>query len=242
MRVLVVSDIHANITAFDAVLEDAGVFDAVWCLGDLVGYGPDPNECVERMREFPELLCIGGNHDKAAIGDLPLDAFNGEARRALEWTHRQLTPESIQFLHGLPEQSVRDPYTFTHGSPRRPLWEYLLDAPKAQSNFASFNTLYCLVGHSHVAIAFLLNERNRCVTYLPSHSSSFRLGYQRMILNPGSVGQPRDQDPRAAYSLIDTDSLGWEWRRVEYDVEIVQARMRLADLPSRLILRLEEGW
>ena len=101
MRILVVSDIHANLTALDAVLEDAGMFDAVWCLGDLVGYGPDPNECVARIREFPDLLCIGGNHDKAAIGDLSLDAFNGEARRALEWTHRQLTPETIQFLREL---------------------------------------------------------------------------------------------------------------------------------------------
>ena len=242
MRILVVSDIHANLTALDAVLEDAGMFDAVWCLGDLVGYGPDPNECVARIREFPDLLCIGGNHDTAAIGDLSLDAFNGEARRALEWTHRQLTPETIQFLRELPERLIQEPYTLAHGSPRRPLWEYLLDAPRVQTSFSFFKTLYCLVGHSHVAIAFQLNERNRCVTYLPSHSSSFVLGYQRMILNPGSVGQPRDQDPRAAYSLLDTDSMEWEWHRVEYSVETVQSRMRLADLPSRLILRLEEGW
>jgi diadenosine tetraphosphatase ApaH/serine/threonine PP2A family protein phosphatase len=242
MRILIVSDIHANLNALDAVFEDAGIFDAVWCLGDLVGYGPDPNECVERIREIPDLLCIGGNHDKAAIGDLPLDAFNGEAHHALEWTNKQLTAESISFLHDLPAELVHDPYTLAHGSPRRPLWEYLLDAPRVQSSFSFFTTRYCLVGHSHVAIAFQMNERNRCVTYLPSHSSAFVLGPQRMILNPGSVGQPRDQDPRAAYSIINTDTLEWEWHRVEYDVESVQSRMQSAKLPPRLILRLAEGW
>lgn len=241
MRVLIVSDIHANITALDAVLEDAGIFDAVWCLGDLVGYGPDPNECIERMKEFPELLCIGGNHDKAAIGDLPLDAFNGEARRALEWTHRQLAPESIQFLHDLPEHFIREPYTLAHGSPRRPLWEYLLDAPRAQSNFASFKTLYCLVGHSHVAIAFLLNERERCVTYLPSHSSNFHLGYQRMILNPGSVGQPRDRNPQAAFAVYDSDRQTIRFHRAPYDIAAAQKKIHRAELPSALAERLAVG-
>lgn len=242
MRVLVVSDIHANINALDAVLADAGEFEAVWCLGDLVGYGPNPNECVERIREFPELLCIGGNHDKAAIGDLDLDAFNGEARRALEWTHKELAPESVRYLHELPEQIHHDSFSLAHGSPRRPLWEYLLDAPRVQSAFASFQTPYCLVGHSHVAIAFQMNERNRCVPLLPSYAIEFQLGFQRMILNPGSVGQPRDQDPRAAYALLDTESLQWEWRRARYDVKAVQTRMQLVDLPARLILRLAEGW
>ncbi len=242
MRVLVFSDIHANLTALDAVLEDAGMFEAVWCLGDLVGYGPDPNECVDRVREFPELLCIGGNHDKAAIGDISLDAFNGEAHRALEWTNDQVTPETRKYLHELPEQLIHGAFTLAHGSPRRPLWEYLLDAPRVQSAFSSFKTPFCLVGHSHVAIAFQLNERNRCVPLLPSHATIFQLGFQRMILNPGSVGQPRDQDPRASYSLLNTESLLWEWRRVKYDVEAVQTRMRQADLPPRLILRLAEGW
>jgi predicted phosphodiesterase len=242
MRVLVVSDIHANLNALDAVLDDAGMFEAVWCLGDLVGYGPDPNECVDRVREFPELLCIGGNHDKAAIGDLDLDAFNGEARRALEWTNSQVSPETRKYLHELPEQITHESFTLVHGSPRRPLWEYLLDAPRVQSTFSSFHTPYCLVGHSHVAIAFQLNERNRCIPLLPSHTDVFQLGFQRMILNPGSVGQPRDQDPRASYSLLDTESLQWEWRRIKYDVQAVQAHMRLADLPPRLILRLAEGW
>jgi diadenosine tetraphosphatase ApaH/serine/threonine PP2A family protein phosphatase len=242
MRVLVISDIHANIIALDAVLADAGEFEAVWCLGDLVGYGPNPNECVERIREFTELLCIGGNHDKAAIGDLDLDAFNGEAHRALEWTHQELTPESIQYLHDLPEQIQEGSFTLAHGSPRRPLWEYLLDAPRVQSAFASFHTPFCLVGHSHVAIAFQMNERNRCVAMLPSHANEFQLGLQRMILNPGSVGQPRDQDPRAAYALLDTDSLHWAWRRVRYDISDVQSRMQQAGLPPRLILRLAEGW
>jgi predicted phosphodiesterase len=242
MRVLVISDIHANLHALDAVLADAGDYEAVWCLGDLVGYGPNPNECVERIREFPELLCIAGNHDRAAIGDLDLDAFNGEARRALEWTNKALTPESVDYLRSLPEQLTDGSFTLVHGSPRRPLWEYLLDAPRVQSAFSSFQTPYCLVGHSHVAIAFQMNDRNRCVALLPAHANEFQLGPNRMIVNPGSVGQPRDQDPRASYALLDTDSLHWAWRRVRYDVSIVQNRMQIAGLPPRLILRLGEGW
>jgi diadenosine tetraphosphatase ApaH/serine/threonine PP2A family protein phosphatase len=242
MRVLILSDIHANLTALDAVLMAAGVFDAVWCLGDIVGYGPDPNECIERVRELPGLACIAGNHDRAASGDLDLESFNPEARHALEWTRLQIAPEQHSFLSGLPETHLSDPYSLAHGSPRRPLWEYLLDSTKAQGTFASFSTRYCLVGHSHVAIAFVLNERNSCVAHLPAHTSTFSLGFHRMILNPGSVGQPRDQDPRAAYSLLDTDSLQWEWRRAEYDIESVQKRMQAAALPPRLVLRLAEGW
>jgi diadenosine tetraphosphatase ApaH/serine/threonine PP2A family protein phosphatase len=242
MRVLVVSDIHANLNALDAVLEAAGSFDAVWCLGDLVGYGPDPNECIQRVRDLPDLQCIAGNHDRASASGMDLDAFNPEAKHALEWTRGQLTEESSRFLMELPETIESDPYTLAHGSPRRPLWEYLLDSGRAQGSFASFQTRYCLVGHSHVAMAFVMNDHNRCVTHLPSHGSKISLGFHRMILNPGSIGQPRDQDPRAAYSILDTDTLDWEWHRIEYNVEDVQARMRAEKLPPRLILRLAEGW
>jgi predicted phosphodiesterase len=242
MRVLVISDIHANLTALDAVLEAAGFFDAVWCLGDIVGYGPDPNECIERIQELPEIQCIAGNHDRASASGIELDAFNPEARQALEWTRSRLTEASSQFLLQLPETLQLDPYTLAHGSPRRPLWEYLLDSTRAQGSFSAFSTRYCLVGHSHVAMAFVMNDHNRCITHLPSHSSMISLGFHRMILNPGSVGQPRDQDPRAAYSLLDTDSLEWEWHRIEYDVEKVQARMQGFNLAPRLILRLAEGW
>jgi diadenosine tetraphosphatase ApaH/serine/threonine PP2A family protein phosphatase len=242
MRVLILSDIHANLTALDAVLMAAGSFDAVWCLGDLVGYGPDPNECINRIQDLPDLQCIAGNHDRATASGMDLDAFNPEAKDALEWTRARLTVESKKFLNDLPETLIQDPYTLAHGSPRRPLWEYLLDSVRAQGSFSSFATRYCLVGHSHVAMAFVLDDRNRCVTHLPSQSKTISLGFHRMILNPGSVGQPRDQDPRAAYSLLNTESLEWEWHRIEYDVKEVQTRMRTADLPPRLILRLAEGW
>jgi diadenosine tetraphosphatase ApaH/serine/threonine PP2A family protein phosphatase len=242
MRVLVLSDIHANLTALDAVLMAAGSFDSVWCLGDLVGYGPDPNECVERIRDLPDLQCIAGNHDRAASGEMALDAFNPEAHQALEWTGNALTEDTRRYLSALPESITADPYFLVHGSPRKPLWEYLLDSARAQGMFASFPTRYCLVGHSHVAMAFVLSDQDRCITHLPAHGRLLSLGFHRMILNPGSVGQPRDQDPRASYVLLDTDTLQWEWHRVEYDVESVQKRMQNAALPARLILRLAEGW
>ena len=243
MRVLVLSDIHANLDALEAVLADAGLYEVVWCLGDLVGYGPDPNGCADRMRELPDLVCLAGNHDKAALGQIDLEAFNPEARQALEWTRDSLSEENAAWLRGLPERLVEGDFTLVHGSPRRPLWEYLLDSERARNAFAFYETPFCLVGHSHVALAFRLDGRSgRCSLHLPPQSPLIQLGPERTILNPGSAGQPRDQDPRASYALLDTDRLTWEWRRVGYDVRAVQIRMREQGMPARLVLRLAEGW
>lgn len=242
MRYLVISDIHANRPALETVLKDAGSFDMIWCLGDLVGYGPDPNECVERVQEF-EHICLAGNHDWAALGRLNLDDFNLDARIASAWTQEELSPATREYLEGLPTRVEQDDFVLVHGSPREPVWEYLLDAGLAMINFRYFSMRFCLVGHTHIPIAFALNEAiDRCYTLVPSYSEPIPLsGAYRMILNPGSVGQPRDGDPRASYAILDTDAGIWELRRVVYPVEITQERMRARNMPRRLIQRLEAG-
>ncbi len=242
MRILVISDIHANLSALDAVLEDAGEFEAVWCLGDLVGYGPDPNDCIRRIRGLPGLLCLIGNHDQAALGNIPLSRFNSDARQVVAWTMEALNEESRTYLRSLPSQILTPPFTLAHGSPRQPVWEYVLDYHTADRNFDILETDYCLIGHSHLPLVFVR---------LPGEEHSASLGVPwdapltlapQMMINPGSVGQPRDMDPRAAYALLDTEALTWEARRVSYDVAGVQLRILQAGLPERQALRLIAGW
>ena len=243
MLILVISDIHGNLTALEAVLADAGEFDVTWCLGDLVGYGPDPNECVKRVRGLRGLKCLVGNHDKAALGDIDLSAFNADARRAVAWTRAALTPASCDYLRNLPETIENGKYTLVHGSPRQPVWEYILDRPTATLNFPYFATPYCLVGHTHSPVIFTqFSESALCEERRPRRSEKIRLNQTRRILNPGSVGQPRDNDPDAAYVMLDTDQGVWEQRRVAYDVAETQARMAGYDLPERLVTRLAFGW
>jgi diadenosine tetraphosphatase ApaH/serine/threonine PP2A family protein phosphatase len=240
VRYLILSDIHANWVALEAVLADAPDFDELWCLGDLVGYGPDPNECVERIREF-SCLCLAGNHDWATLGRLDLETFNTDARVANTWTQAQLTPEARDYLSGLPTHEERDGFFVAHASPREPVWEYILDANLACANFPHFDAPVCLVGHTHIPVIFSLNEEEaHCETLLPPETP-LKLGEHRMIINPGSVGQPRDGDPRASYAMLDLDDMTWEFRRVPYAVEITQERMRARGLPRRLIDRLAVG-
>lgn len=246
MYVLVISDIHANLPALDSVLEDARSgsrdYQAVWCLGDLVGYGPDPNECVERIRQLPNLLCLNGNHDQAAIGLIPLSRFNHDARAAASWTGQVLTLENRAFLASLSSRLDQTDFTLAHGSPRQPVWEYILDPTTADRNFEAFTSEYCLVGHSHFPLLFRKatpQEITRPVAISWEQPDPLS---PRMILNPGSVGQPRDLDPRAAYALLDLDGKTWNARRVAYDVAQVQGRMIQAGLPERQALRLEAGW
>lgn len=242
MRILVISDIHANLAALEAVLADAaGEWEQMWCLGDVIGYGPDPNECVALVRSYNP-VCLSGNHDWAILGKLPVEEFNPEAQTAILWTRRQLTEESRAYLDNLPPLLVHPPFTLAHASPRQPIWEYVTDGETAAANFAHFETPYCLVGHSHVPIIFQQVNPTRLAVYRPVYQQPVFLGDLRLIINPGSVGQPRDSDPRAAYALLDTDELTWEYRRVEYPVATTQAKMRQAGLPYRLIARLEVGW
>lgn len=242
MRILVLSDIHANLTALEAVLQDAGPFDAAWCLGDIVGYGPDPNQCIERVRRLPNLICLIGNHDAAAVGQIDLDTFNREARLSAHWSRSALTESSLRFLQNLPEKVVCQHVTLTHGSPRNPVWEYLLDTYSAAINFAYFDTQLCFVGHTHLPIVYsLANGNSNAQWQIIQKQEPIQIN-QRAILNPGSVGQPRDHDPRASYAIFYPEENVWEPHRVEYDVASVQERIYRAGLPQRHGLRLSEGW
>jgi diadenosine tetraphosphatase ApaH/serine/threonine PP2A family protein phosphatase len=242
MTILILSDIHANLTALEAVLADAGEVEAVWCLGDLVGYGPDPNECIDRVRGLPGLVCLIGNHDAAAVERIDINAFNAEARVSIGWQQHALSVESMAFLRDLPEKMVVGQMTMAHGSPRNPVWEYILDGRVARRNFEYFDTPYCVVGHTHVPFYFHLNAENQGIQLRLLEAGERLLLEPRSLLNPGSVGQPRDRDSRASYALYFPDQNIWEARRAVYDIGEVQERIRRAGLPIRHALRLADGW
>lgn len=244
MRCAIFSDIHGNLAALDTVLKEIGdQADQIWCLGDLVGYGPDPNECVERVREG-DYICVVGNHDWACLGRIDLSEFNPDARRACAWTIEQLTPENSCFLDQLPASLVVDSYTLVHGSPRAPIWEYITHPGVALENFAFFDTPVCVVGHIHVPIAFHLPEWNptQCDRRWLADSTTLNLSSGRWIVSPGGVGQPRDGDPRAAWAMLDTESRTFQLHRVDYPVGVTQRKMKKAGLPEGLINRLALGW
>ena len=242
MRILVLSDVHANLAAFQAVLQDAaGKWDRIWYLGDLIGYGPNPNECVELLRQ-QEHMALSGNHDWAALDKLDIGDFNEEARTAVLWTRSRLTEESFAFLDSLPAKRVEDTFTLAHASPRHPVWEYILDYETAVENFEHFNTPYCLVGHTHVPVLIADEKGDDLFIYTPTYQETIYLEDTRTIINPGSVGQPRDSDPRAAYALLNIEDLTWEFHRVAYPVEETQEQMRDLGLPDALAARLAYGW
>lgn len=242
MRILVFSDVHANLTALKAVLKAAEPFDAAWCLGDLVGYGPDVNEVLEEVRRLPNLACVLGNHDSAVLGQIELSSFNREARTSIVWTQTTISADGMKFLQSIPEKQVIGNATLVHGSPRSPIWEYLLDSLNASENFDFFNTPICFVGHTHIPIAYYWKGNGRPVDWqLLSHEDQPREN-AKMIVNPGSVGQPRDHDPRAAYAIYWPDLGTWKTFRVEYDITSVQKRIQNANLPERHAQRLIGGW
>jgi predicted phosphodiesterase len=243
MRVLVISDVHANYTALEAVLGDAGKVDETWCLGDLVGYGPDPNVTVEMIAEIPNLTCMMGNHDVAIIGKMPFETFNGDARRSLLYHEKVISATNMDFLRTLTsEKKVVSGVTLAHGSPRDPLWEYILNSLTARINFDHFETQLCFVGHSHIQCMFEVIEKSDRVNIRQTVPDQTLKLNSRLILNPGSVGQPRDRDPRAAYAIYDTGENTWTPRRVAYDVASVQKRIREAKLPEKHAVRIAEGW
>ncbi len=239
MRVVVFSDVHGNLAALEAVLKDAGPADAYWCLGDLVGYGPEPNACVARVKALPNLRCVLGNHDAAVLGKMSINWFNTEAQKLIVWTQGHLTAESVAFLSQLPEQIVMEYVTLVHGSPRAPITEYLLSAELAHRAFQHFETDFCFVGHTHQPVRWQREDGH--TEGHPAEPGKTCPLHPRAILNPGSVGQPRDGDPRAAYALYDTETHQWTWRRVAYDVTSVQAQMHALGLSAVNAERLSVG-
>lgn len=242
MRILVISDIHANQEALQAVIEAADEVDEIWCLGDVVGYGPSPNECIALLEEQSNLICLQGNHDAAATGDLLLDSFNPEARFSIDWLRNNLDRSGFAFLKSLPQKYEFGTYTLVHASPRQPILEYILDAYIAAENIEHFDGDFCLVGHTHMPVIFYLNPLLQRVTLNIPEANKIRELQGRSIINPGSVGQPRDRDPRAAFAILDDENNTWDFRRIEYDVAKVQEKMKAAGLPERHINRLASGW
>lgn len=243
LRCLVIADVHANLAAFEAVLADADPFDEVWCLGDLVGYGPDPNECVERIRGMKH-RAVAGNHDYAAVGQVSLRHFNDSARMAAEWTAATLERDNRIYLQSLPLQQEIGDYTLVHGSTRSPVWEYIDSPQAALENFDLQPARYCLVGHTHVPVVFRETTgliRRAREWRLRGDRTSIHLDAAKTILNPGSVGQPRDGDRRAAYMLLEPDTGLAEVRRVEYPIEHTQQRIVAFGLPDRNAFRLALG-
>ncbi len=243
MRYAVFSDIHSNLPALKAVLEDANQigFDEIICLGDLVGYGPNPNECIETVFSYRN-NSIAGNHDWGAIDKVDLIIFNRDARQALNWTRSELSQEHNDILSNLPvSKPMAEGILLSHGSPRKPVWEYLVDTNAASANFDKFDFELALVGHTHLPLVFELNSTKRVKHLMPDVNEPIDYAGKRMILNPGSVGQPRDMNPQASYAILDTGEKQWTFHRVAYPVEETQKRMEKLKLPLRLIARLSIG-
>ena len=239
MRVAVLSDIHANLPALDAVLGAAGAVDAIWHLGDVVGYGPDPNGVVRRLRDVGA-IGVRGNHDAAAVGGPEIEWFNPDARRAMEWTRGVLEPDARAWLADLPERRTEAGIDLVHGSPRQPTWEYVTTSAEARANLALLDTAVGLHGHTHVPVAWL--EDGDDVRLLRRRGGDeLALDDRRALINPGSVGQPRDGNPEAAFLILDPEAARLEWHRVAYDIAAVQAAMRKVSLPAFLVNRLARG-
>ena len=243
MTVLVLSDIHANLEAFEAILAAAGAVDEVWFLGDVVGYGPNPNECVALLGSLDPAVWLAGNHDLTVVDHRQIDRFNTDARLALEWTYRALTDQARELLRG---RSARHDWeeravTLVHASPRSPVWEYISNASLALENLSEFDTPLLLFGHTHVPVIY--EEHVDGVLRAPPSTTPLPLPTDtRWLVNPGSVGQPRDGDPRASALLLDLEARTLRSIRTTYDVAAVQVKIIAAGLPEKAATRLDYGW
>jgi predicted phosphodiesterase len=242
MKVAVISDIHGNRQAFEATLDAVAASDAaeLWCLGDLVGYGADPDACVELAREHAA-VCLAGNHDLAVTGEIPLGEFSRGASLAAQWTKDVITPENLAFLQTLSPQGNEGSVGLYHASPRDPVWEYVLSALLAELCLDKQHHRLCLVGHSHVALSFMRHQGELTTGEPRRDGSQLDLAAGEWLINPGSVGQPRDGDPRASWLLLDLDRLTASFERTDYDVAGAAAAIRAARLPDSLAERLEYG-
>jgi predicted phosphodiesterase len=239
VRVALISDIHGNLHALEAVLTsiDFDAPDVVWSLGDLVGYGPQPNRCCELVAQRAD-VCLIGNHDLGVLGRIDLAAFAPDAAVSARWTMEVLEDEPRRYLEGLEPSLVREEASLYHASPRDPVWEYVLSPQVALASLAVTESDLVLVGHSHVALRFGAEQR---ALALCEDGTTVDLARERWLLNPGSVGQPRDGDPRAAWMLLDFDARKATYRRVPYAIERTQAEIRELGLPEPLAERLANG-
>ena len=246
MRIVILSDIHSNLAALEAVLRQAqsqGVVDGVWCLGDTVGYGPQPGECIARLRELG-VVAVVGNHDRAATGGIGTEEFNPQAAAAARWTAERLSAEEKSFLDGLPEVESQGDFTLVHGTLRWPMWEYLYNHEAAWAHLERQETPFGLVGHTHVPMLVVEGREfeNGCeMSYLEDGERVQLSRGRKQVVNPGGVGQPRDGDPRASYVLYDSDGETVTLHRVEYDIAATQKLMAEARLPAWLSERLAIG-
>jgi len=242
MQVAILSDIHGNRHALEAVLEDVDRSRAqrIWCLGDVVGYGADPNDCCAIVRDAAH-ICLAGNHDLAVTGELSLDEFSRGAALAARWTQEVLRDEHVRWLRSLEPTYVNEALGLYHASPRDPIWEYVLNALLAELCLDAAGRRLCVVGHSHVALSFVRRDGEATTGEARKAGETAELAGAEWIVNPGSVGQPRDGDPRAAWLLLDADTGHAQWRRVQYDVAGAGAAIRAARLPDSLAERLQYG-
>ncbi len=242
MKVAVVSDIHANRHAFEATLDAVAASEAseLWCLGDLVGYGAEPDACVELAREHAA-VCLAGNHDMAVTGEIPLDEFSRGASVAAQWTREVIDPDNLAFLQTLRPTGEESRIGLFHASPRDPVWEYVLSALLAELCLNEQSNRICLIGHSHVALSFARREGELATGEPRREGTRLEVGEGEWLLNPGSVGQPRDGDPRAAWLLLDLEEMEATFYRADYDVAGAAAAIRAARLPDSLAERLEYG-
>jgi predicted phosphodiesterase len=240
MRVAVISDIHSNLHALEAVLADVDreSVDAVWCLGDLVGYGPQPTRCCELVAARAA-VSLAGNHDLGVLGAFDLEAFSEDAAAAARWTRETISAGARRYLAGLKASGETAEAALYHGSPRDPVWEYVLSAEAVLAALEAAPRHLVLVGHSHVPLAFTFGQRLE--GGLAPEGTALDLPHLPTLLNPGSVGQPRDGDPRAAWLLLDFGLGRASFRRTPYPIHLTQAEMQAAGLPDALAERLASG-
>jgi len=244
MNVAVISDIHANLPALTTVMgaiDEAGV-DEVWCLGDAVGYGANPVECLEILSERCSVFLVG-NHDLAALGEIDISTFSPGAARAAIWTRENLGEAELDLLRKLEGSSAtRGDIGLYHASPRDPVWEYVIETDRAEENLNAQDERIAMIGHSHIALYFTrLDEMSRTSSVLAGDGTQIEMARGEWLVNPGSVGQPRDGDPRAAWLALDTESLKATFHRIEYPIEIAAEAIRAAGLPTHLADRLGQG-
>jgi predicted phosphodiesterase len=245
LRIAVFSDVHSNLPALEAVLaaaEEAEV-DELWCLGDIVGYGAQPNGCAKLTRERCD-ACLVGNHDLAVLGELDISSFSDAAALAVAWTRAEASAETLDFLRGMKPAASREGVGMFHASPRDPVWEYVLSAEQAEGGLDAQEERLGLIGHSHIALYFTRPDVPRAGPVHGSQASEgalLNLDRGEWLVNPGSVGQPRDGDPRAAWLELDTEQWTARYHRVEYDVTSAAEAIVEAGLPGHLAKRLELG-